>query len=237
MPTAKPIIDFCGELARGLESFFFPSLCRACGAELEGRGARLLCAKCREELRAPLPDGWRESCRLAGSEAPRYARLPYEGPAGEAVRLLKFGGKRRMAPLLAACVTPLAGELKAAYGLDTLVPVPLHPVRRRERRFNQAEEIGRRVASAAALAFKRRGLARTKYTRPQVELSGEERLANVRGAFAAREAFAGKRVLLLDDVITTGATVGECGRVLREAGAAAVVALAAAGAGLKEPVQ
>jgi ComF family protein len=235
MPTSA--WDVVRELASGLESFFFPSLCRACGAELDGRGARLLCAECRGEFLAPLPVGWRESCRLDGDGVPRYARLPYDGPAGEAVRLLKFGGKRRMAPLLAACVVPLAAELKGAYRLDILVPVPLHPVRRRERRFNQAEEIGRPVARDAALAFGPRGLARTVNTRPQVELSGEDRLANVVGAFAAREAFAGKRVLLLDDVITTGATVRECGRVLRDAGAAAVVALAAAGAGLKEPIE
>jgi len=233
MPAA---IDFVRELAGGLESFFFPSLCRACGAEIDGRDARLLCRECRERLRAPLAAGWRASCRLGGSEMPRYARLPYGGTAGEAVRLLKFGGKMRMAPLLAACVAPLAGSLRDAYGLDTLVPVPLHPIRLRERRFNQAEEIGARAARVTALAFRRRGLARTKYTRPQVDLSGEERLTNVRGAFAARGSFAGRRVLLVDDVITTGATVDECGRVLREAGAAAVVALAAAGAGLKEPM-
>lgn len=225
------------ELASGLESFFFPSLCRACGAGLDGRGARLLCAGCREELLAPVPAGWRESCALGGDGLPRYARHPYNGPAGEAVRLLKFGGRRRMGPLLAACVAPLVAELRGAYYLDTLVPVPLHPLRRRERRFNQAEEIGRRAARTAALAFGPRGLARTKNTRPQVELSGEDRLANVAGAFAAREDFAGKRVLLLDDVITTGATVSECGRVLRDAGAAAVVALAAAGAGPKEPIE
>jgi ComF family protein len=142
-----------------------------------------------------------------------------------------------MAPLLATCVAPLVAELRDSYRLDALVPVPLHPLRRRERRFNQAEEIGRRAARTAGLAFKPRGLARTKNTRPQVELSGEDRLANVVGAFAAREDFAGKRVLLLDDVTTTGATVSECGRVLRDAGAAAVVALAAAGAGPKEPIE
>lgn len=234
MPTSA--LDVVRELASGLESFFFPSLCRACGAELDGRGARLLCLGCRRELLAPLPNGWREACRLGG-DGPGYARHPYDGPAGEAVRLLKFGGKRRMAPLLATCVAPLAAALLGTYELDTLVPVPLHPVRRRERRFNQAEEIGRRVGREAALAFRPRGLARTVNTRPQVELSGEERVANVVGAFAARETFADKRVLVLDDVITTGATVSECARALREAGAAAVVALAAAGAGLKEPMR
>jgi ComF family protein len=233
--AASPI-TIVREIAGGLESFFFPSLCRACGAELDGGGGRLLCPACRAAMQEPLPPDWRASCRLATDAVSSYARLPYDGPAGEAVRLLKFGGKRRMAPLLASCVAPLAGEVCAAHRLDTLVPVPLHPRRRRERGFNQAEEIGRLVAAAAGLAFRRRGLARKKYTRPQVELSGEARRANVRGAFGAREAFTGRSVLLVDDVITTGATVSECARVLREAGAAAVVALAAAGASLTEPV-
>jgi ComF family protein len=137
-----------------------------------------------------------------------------------------------MAPLLAEAIRPLAAALKEHYGLDALVPVPLHLRRLRERRFNQAEEIGSLVAAATSLEFRRRGLARTKYTRPQVELSGEERLVNVCGAFAAGANFSGKRVLLLDDVITTGATVRECAAVLRNAGADGAVALAVAGAGL-----
>jgi len=222
-----------GQLTDGLESLFFPSLCRACGVELAGR-ARLLCRGCREKITAPLPGDWREACLLGNGGGPRYARCPYDGPAGEAVRLLKFDGKKRMAPVLAACVAPLAYELKGVYGLDTLVPVPLHAVRRRERRFNQAEEIGRLVAASAGLAFRPRGLARIKYTRPQVELTAEERLTNVRGAFAAREDFSGKRVSLLDDVITTGATVNECAAALRRAGAAFAVCLAPAGAALGE---
>jgi ComF family protein len=137
-----------------------------------------------------------------------------------------------MAPLLAEAIWPLAVALKEHYRLDALVPVPLHPRRLRERRFNQAEEIGSCVAAATSLEFRRRDLARTKYTRPQVELSGEERLVNVCGAFAARVNFSGKRVLLLDDVITTGATVRECAAVLRNAGADGAVALAVAGTGL-----
>ena len=217
------------DIVRGLESFFFPSRCRACGVDLDGP-LRLLCRTCREEMTAPLPRDWREAC-LLGGDGPRFARRAYDGPAGEAVRLLKFGGKMRMAPLLAEAIWPLAAALKEHYRLDALVPVPLHPRRRRERRFNQAEEIGQVVAAATGLEFRRRGLARVKYTRPQVELTGEERLVNVRGAFAVREGFSGRGVLLLDDVITTGATVRECAAILRNAGAGRVVALAAAGAG------
>lgn len=224
------VISFLRDFAGGVESLLFPSRCRSCGVELDGRD-RLLCRTCRDDVAAPLPRDWRDACLLAG-DGPRFASRPYDGPAGEAVRLLKFGGKMRMAPLLAEAVRPLARALKEDYGLDALVPVPLHPRRRRERRFNQAEEIGRKVTAATGLGFRPRGLARTKYTRPQVELTGEERLVNVRGAFAAREDFSGKSVLLFDDVITTGATVRECAAVLRRAGAGVVVAVAAAGAGL-----
>jgi ComF family protein len=141
-----------------------------------------------------------------------------------------------MAPLLAAGLAPLAQALRAAYAADAVVPVPLHPARRRERRFNQSEDIGRRVAAAAGAEFRPRGLARLKHTRPQVELDGEARRANVRGAFAVREDFSGRTVIVVDDVITTGATVAECAGVLRAAGATAVVAVAAAGAGLEEAV-
>ncbi|UCH78231.1 MAG: ComF family protein [Candidatus Coatesbacteria bacterium] len=225
-------LDLVRELASGLESLLFPSACRACGADLAG--ARLICRRCRDYLTAPLPETWRRRCDLGEEAVGRWARHPYEGPAGEALRLLKFGGKRRMAALLAAGLAPLVQVLKAATGVEAAVPVPLHPARRRERRFNQSEDIGRRVATAVGIEFKPRGLARLKYTRPQVELDGEARRANVRGAFAAREDFSGRTVLVVDDVITTGATVAECARVLCETGATTVVAVAVAGAGLTE---
>ncbi len=206
-------------------------MCRGCGAELDGC-ARLLCPACRQIIAAPLPAAWREACTLGDGELPRFARLPYDGPAGAAVRLLKCAGKKKMAALLAAGLASLAAELKKTYHLDAMVPVPLHPLRRRERRFNQAEEVGRLVAVYVGVELCGRGLVRTRHTRPQVDLKGEERLANVRGAFAARGDFSGKRILLIDDVITTGATMSECGRVLREAGAEVVISLAAAAPGL-----
>jgi ComF family protein len=227
-------IKLVREMAGGLESLFFPSVCRACGADLDGSGARLLCAACREELTAPLPSRGSRPCRLASAYEASYARARYDGPAGVAVRLLKFSRKLRMASLLAECVAPLAADLVRTYNPDVAVPVPLHPVRRRERGFNQAEEIGKRLAEAAGIAFRPKGLSRVRNTRPQVDIPGGERAANVRGAFAGRERFNGRRVLLVDDVITTGATVGECAGALRAAGAEAVVALAVAGVGFTE---
>ncbi len=218
-----------GACAAGVATFFFPSRCRACGAELAGGGPRLLCAECRRALAAPLADDWRTACSLRDAPGAEFARHPYDGPAGAAVRLLKFEGRRKMAPLLAAAAAPLAAEIVKVYSLDMAVPVPLHPRRRRERGFNQSEDIGSRVARDLNLDFLPRGLSRVRYTRPQVELTPEERLTNVKGAFAARAAFAGRRVLLFDDVITTGATVRECAAALKAAGAAAVACVAAAG--------
>ncbi len=217
-----------GDVAAGIETFFFPSLCRGCAGEMPGLGPRFLCGGCRAALAAPLCDDWRGASLIGDGAAPRFARAPYDGPAGAAARMLKFEGRREMAALLAGALAPLAAKLASRYELDVLVPVPLHPRRRRERRFNQAEELGGKVAAEVGVAFLAGGLSRVRDTTPQVELSGHERLKNVHGAFAARETFDGRRVLVIDDVITTGATVIECARVLRDAGAATVVCVAAA---------
>jgi len=229
MPAAA--VNLLGDFFAGLATFFFPSRCRGCGNELDGGGPRLLCPACRAVLGAPFPESGISGCLIRSGETAEYGRFPYDGPAGTAVRLLKFDGVRELAPALAAALTPLAAAVAAAYGLGIIAPVPLHPRRRRERRFNQSEELGARVARATGLAYEPKLLRRVRYTRPQVELKGHERIANVAGAFATTRSLGGGRVLLVDDVITTGATVRECGRALKEAGAAVVVAAAAARAG------
>lgn len=142
--------------------------------------------------------------------------------------MLKFDGRREMVPLLVAAILPVARLAAAAYALGTLVPVPLHRRRMRERGFNQSALIGSGVAQQLNLDFKPQGLRRARYTRPQVELSAAERRANVQGVFAATEDFTDARVLLVDDVITTGATITACAQALYDAGAAAVVGVAVA---------
>ncbi|MBI5435142.1 MAG: ComF family protein [Planctomycetes bacterium] len=154
------------------------------------------------------------------------------GPLREWVLAFKHGGRRDLA-------RPLASELRAVLGervaeFDVVVPVPLHPLRRLSRGYDQAQRLASELAELADLRVAR-CLVRTRRTPPQGAPGAVSRAANVRAAFRLRRfaarSVAGRRVLLVDDVVTSGATVRECATVLARAGAAevAVAALARAG--------
>jgi ComF family protein len=106
----------------------------------------------------------------------------------------------------------------------TIVPVPLHPAKQREREFNQAERLADRLGAFTQIPVNKRLLRRVIPTRTQTQLSRPERLANVRNAFAMRQGqrLNGERIVLVDDVFTTGATTSACARVLTSAGAGEV---------------
>jgi ComF family protein len=147
----------------------------------------------------------------------------YEGTLREAIHLLKFGGIKRLAKPLAVLAAGVC-----AHNVDAVVPVPLSKTGLIRRGFNQTAELGRHIASLLKIDMMPDALRKTVETLPQTEVSGRERLTNVRGAFAASGQLAGMRVLLVDDVITTGATVRECSKVLLKAGAAGVTVVAPA---------
>jgi ComF family protein len=158
-----------------------------------------------------------------------YARAAgvYTGVLRDALHAFKFRGKRALARPLGRLVLEQCGGVLGPH-VDALVAVPLTRERERERGFNQAELLAAHLAATSGLPLRPRWLARCRGTRPQTELTAAERRANVARAFTASPRAAGAHVVLVDDVFTTGATVAECARTLRAAGARAVGVLAVA---------
>ncbi len=223
-------------------SLVFPSRCPCCAQALERPSRGPLCDSCWARL-APAPAlrcrcGRRlrtgVSCgRCRRGIEPVAAGLslgPYEGPLKAALHELKYRGRRRVARRLAQALLDAPGARAWFEGGAVLVPVPLHPRRERERGFNQAEEIAAQVAAATGLRQEPRALVRRVDTPTQTGLSARERRRNVAAAFAVRRRahIAGRTVVLVDDVMTTGATARACARALLSAGASEVRLLVAA---------
>ena len=207
-PTHRP---FCGPCWTALP-VGVGSGCAVCGEPFPGLAGVLPCDACR---RAPPPYAFAR------------AVAPYQDGMRAAIHALKYGRR----PVLA---TPL-GRLLAEAGVraapappsdwaDALIPVPLHPARLAERGFNQAELLIAPCAAQWRVPVLARALIRVRPTIPQTDLDAEARRANVRDAFRVLHPseVRGRRILLVDDVLTTGATAGAAARALRAAGATAV---------------
>lgn len=197
-------------------------LCEACWASLP-RHATRLCG-CGVPL-AAAAQGRCGRCRRGLAAVERGFSLgPYTGALKVLVRELKYRSRRRVAARLAeiVCAEPAAASLLHAG--TVLVPVPLHPRRLRERGFNQSELLAAAVARRTGLPLLPGALVRRQDTPPQAGLSAAARRRNVQGAFAVRQRarVQGRVAILVDDVLTTGATTRACARELARAGAAAV---------------
>jgi ComF family protein len=185
----------------------------------------------------PLHNFQDDSEHLCGDcilHAPPYAGARsfgyYTGELTSIVQGMKFSGRRNLAGLLAPLLTATFYDTWNREQVDLVVPVPLHSKRKRDRGYNQSELLARSLARQIAVPLEKGALVRTRPTLPQVGLTDAQRLENVRGAFrcALPRRVSGKRVLLIDDVMTTGATASSAARALLEGGASRVSVLTVA---------
>ncbi len=199
--------------ARGLD------LCAPCAAELPRNAP--CCARCAAPLAHAAPVCGR-CLRWVPPWERAWAPFRYQPPLDYLLQRFKFDGRLEHGALLGELMALALPSTPAGAAPRLLVPVPLHPQRLRQRGFNQAVVLGRELARRATLPLRPDVLARVRRTPPQVALDARARRVNLRGAFALAQPVRGQRVVLLDDVITTGATLGEAARVLLRGGAASV---------------
>ncbi|NQU03999.1 MAG: ComF family protein [Syntrophaceae bacterium] len=226
------------KIVSGLVDILFPRRCMVCGLSIGKIEPPPFCPECVSLInfiRAPLciscgmpfadTYGTNHLCGDCISSRPPFAVARalgmYEKTLLDAIHLFKYNGKIAMGEIL--------GEMMAQYDYDSLdirdysllMPVPLHTLRLKKRGFNQALILARHIAHKFSLPLDFTTLKRSVDTKPQVNLGRSERVKNIKGAFevAHEEKIRGKKILLVDDVYTTGSTVRECARVLIEKGA------------------
>jgi ComF family protein len=243
-------------LLRAAAQLVLPAHCAACGSPAPADGRFPLCQGCGRALAALMA---RPYCPLCGRNAGPYTSGPdgclfcrnypvqfnaavrvgpYEEPLRGLILRLKRQGRVDFVPFLGRLLAERVAVAPWADRIQAVVPVPLHWTRRLWRGFNQAALVAREVRRAAARRAAAGRLCRTRPTPSQMLLPAKQRRRNVRRAFRpARLApsLKGKAVLLVDDVMTSGTTIGECQRVLRQAGAAEVYVAVLATADYDDP--
>jgi competence protein ComFC len=219
-------------------NFVYPPVCQLCGEERAGAREGYVGGRCWNDVRFIVPP----YCDRCG--------LPYEGDVTQAfncanckgldlgfrfarsavtanemmldvIHRYKYSQALWFEPFLADLLVRQAKPASVGAPWDVIVPVPLHPLKQRQRQFNQAERLAQCLGEALNLPVNTQTVARVQFTETQTKLSRPQRAANVEDAFAPRpgKTLDGARVILVDDVMTTGATTSACARALRKAGA------------------
>ncbi len=247
---ASPL-KFLGWLAGILADFAFPPYCACCHERMPDGQREPVCRECWrraitwdrggacQRCGAGLPAGTVPrlcySCRIEGWDCSDIRTPgPFAGTVAEAIHLLKYSERRSIARRLAALMRGCLGTDDCYLKSDLIVAVPLHSARLRERGYNQAQLLADELSRMTGIPADPKAVRRVRHNPTQTRLNRKQRLENVRNIFQVKDPsrVRGRRVILVDDVLTTGATIGSCARALLEAGALEVLALAAAAAPL-----
>ena len=241
----RPLSDFL----KGLVDFLYPRACVVCKKNLGVTSVDgIICLDCWGKIKKNLPPFCRRCGRTLEKKSPyknicvvciknpvyfdrAFSPCLYEGPVKELVHQFKYQGKDYLAPVLTRLMADFIREFDVPMDLlDFVVPVPLFKTRLRQREFNQAEVLAKNIAGIFNKKLVADNLIRVKNTRTQTELTPGQRLSNVKESFKVRESscFEGKNILLVDDVLTTGATCSEASCALKEAKANIVFVMTAA---------
>jgi ComF family protein len=217
---------------------FLAQDCLLCG---QPSGREILCTACAGDLprlpfprcpRCALPTAQGKICGRCLAHPPYYDRtlavFDYAFPLDKLIQSFKYGHRLALVACLGRELTRLALESELDSTADLVVPLPLHPVRLRERGFNQALELARPVARTLGLPLDFQVCTRIRHTPAQAGLPWKQREKNMRSAFHCAHDLSGQRILLIDDVMTTGASLDECARTLKRHGASEVTLLVVA---------
>ncbi|MCX7919580.1 MAG: ComF family protein [bacterium] len=237
----------------GFRDLLFPNVCRICQTKLAATelAPGKICSICWNKLEYIFPpyclrcghpsgDGHTASCNHCIALNPWFAFArsigKYTGVLREAIQLFKLHYKEDLAEPLANLLIQYlkkSRDLADYQTYDYLIPVPLHPAKQRDREFNQVEVLARIISEQLNIPLSTDNLYRKRYTTPQMAISREKRLTNVSQAFAVRNPhlLTRKKIILLDDIMTTGATVNECSHMLKQAGCDKVAVLVLARGG------
>lgn len=231
----------CQAWADAALSFIYPEVCQICGTQRASHAQSYVCDGCRADVKLIEPP----FCGRCGRPYPGDITVDFvcnncgdlelnfcwarsaalvEGPLLEAIHQYKYLRHRWFETFLGELLVHAAAKPLQAEPWDGLVPVPLFPVKEREREFNQAERLARHLSAATGIPLEGHVLRRIRPTPSQTRLTRTERAENMRRAFALHKdaQVTGKHYVLIDDVFTTGATTSACAKVLLKGGAARV---------------
>lgn len=241
MPKKISIIRLPAAVIQGIVSLIYPPRCQVCGESLHLFNRKILCEICYNSIRSNTPP----FCRKCGKPVPyedyicedcktktyyfdaSHAVCIYEGVIRECIHNFKYNANLTLERLFKDLMIGFAEKYIDMHCFNWLVPVPLHRVKYRERTFNQSAILAVQLSKKFKTPMLKNNLLRTRSGKPQMMLPKDKRLEDIKNSFKIKNPslLKDKSVLLIDDVFTTGATVNECSKVLKEAGARLVEVL------------